>query len=169
MVGGLIQTASGSGLGLGTPLTKRSGWVVHAVLSTVVLRAITLSARQEVALVRGSASRCPRACARHCTNGKNDRQKVLAWPWSPNRPGNEGWYFKVCELSLGERIVIRDLRPAQRAGHAEVSEKLSGALARHWSSPIRVQGQDPGLDAMLQAALLDQPAGQGRVLPVRWT
>ena len=43
----------------------------------------------------------------------------------------------------------------------------SGALARHWSSPIRVQGQDPGLDAMLQAALLDQPAGQGRVLPVR--
>ena len=23
--------------------------------------------------------------------------------------------------------------------------KLSGALARHWSSPIRVQGQDPGL------------------------
>ena len=40
-------------------------------------------------------------------------------------------------------------------------------MARHWSSPIRVQGQDPGLDAMLQAALLDQPAGQGRVLPVR--
>ena len=34
-----------------------------------------------------------------------------------------------------------------------------------WSSPIRVQGQDPGLDAMLQAALLDQPAGQGRVYP----
>ena len=31
------------------------------------------------------------------------------------------------------------------------------SLARHWSSPIRVQGQDPGLDAMLQAALLDQP------------
>ena len=30
-----------------------------------------------------------------------------------------------------------------------------------------MQGQDPGLDAMLQAALLDQPAGQGRVLPVR--
>ena len=53
------------------------------------------------------------------------------------------------ELSLGERIVIRHLRPAQRAGHAEVSEKLSGALARHWSSPIRVQGQDPGLDSFV--------------------
>ena len=26
---------------------------------------------------------------------KNERQKVLAWVWSPNRPGNEGWYFKV--------------------------------------------------------------------------
>ena len=30
-----------------------------------------------------------------------------------------------------------------------------------------MQGQEAGLDAMLQAALLDQPAGQGRVLPVR--
>ena len=69
------------------------------------------------------------------------------------------------ELSLGKRVVIRHLRPAQRAGHTEVSEKLSGALARHWSSPIRVQGQDPGLDAMLQAALLDQPAGQGPSSP----
>ena len=87
---------------------------------------------------------------------KNDRR--TSW-LGPERPGNEGWYFGG--LSLGKRVVIRHLRPAQRAGHAEVSEKLSGALARHWSSPIRVQGQDPGLDAMLQAALLDQPAGQG--------
>ena len=39
-----MKTASGSGLGFGRPLTKRSGWAVHAVLSTVVLRAITSSA-----------------------------------------------------------------------------------------------------------------------------
>ena len=48
-----FQTASGSGLGFGRPLTKRSGWAVHAVfehgrsyavLITVVLRAITSSA-----------------------------------------------------------------------------------------------------------------------------
>ena len=85
----------------------------------------------------------------------------------PEPSGKRGMVLQGFELSLGKRVVIRHLRPAQRAGHAEVSEKLSGALARHWSSPIRVQGQDPGLDAMLQAALLDQPAGQGRVLPVR--
>ena len=85
----------------------------------------------------------------------------------PELSGKRGMVLQGFELSLGKRVVIRHLRPAQRAGHAEVSEKLSGALARHWSSPIRVQGQDPGLDAMLQAALLDQPAGQGRVLPVR--
>ena len=98
---------------------------------------------------------------------KNDRQNVLAWALIPEPSGKRGMVLQGFELSLGKRVVIRHLRPAQRAGHAEVSEKLSGALARHWSSPIRVQGQDPGLDAMLQAALLDQPAGQGRVLPVR--
>ena len=85
----------------------------------------------------------------------------------PEPSGKRGMVLQGFELSLGKRVVIRHLRPAQRAGHAEVSEKLSGALARHWSSPIRVQGQEAGLDAMLQAALLDQPAGQGRVLPVR--
>ena len=71
------------------------------------------------------------------------------------------------ELGLGERIVIRDLRSAQRAGHPEIGEELSRALARHRSSSIRVQGQDPGLDAMLQATLLDQAPGQGRALPIR--
>ena len=98
---------------------------------------------------------------------KNDRQKRLGLALIPEPSGKRGMVLQGFELSLGKRVVIRHLRPAQRAGHAEVSEKLSGALARHWSSPIRVQGQDPGLDAMLQAALLDQPAGQGRVLPVR--
>ena len=71
------------------------------------------------------------------------------------------------ELGLGERIVIRDLGSAQRAGHAEIGEELSRALARHRSSSIGVQGQDLGLDAMLQATLLDKPAGQGGVLPIR--
>ena len=71
------------------------------------------------------------------------------------------------ELGLGERIVIRHLRSAQRAGHPEIGEELSRALARHRSSSIRVQGQDLGLDAMLQATLLDQAPGQGRALPIR--
>ena len=79
---------------------------------------------------------------------KNDRSWLGPDPRTVRETRDQGF-----ELSLGKRVVIRHLRPAQRAGHAEVSEKPSG-VARHWSSPIRVQ-QEAGLDAMLQAALLD--------------
>ena len=73
------------------------------------------------------------------------------------------------ELGLGERIVIRHLRSAQRTGHPEIGEELSRALARHRSSSIRVQGQDLGLDAMLQATLLDQaPAVSGGPKLHKW-
>ena len=61
----------------------------------------------------------------------------------PEPSGKRGMVLQGFELSLGKRVVIRHLRPAQRAGHAEVSEKLSGASARHWSSPIRVQVCEP--------------------------
>ena len=60
----------------------------------------------------------------------------------PERPGNEGWYFKV--LTEPRKT---GWPPAQRAGAR--SARSCGALAVHPR-----QGQDPGLDAMLQAALL---------------
>ena len=75
----MIQTASGSGLGFGTPLTKRSGWVVHAVLSTVVLRAMTWSAFPKWTCSGVSIEMPPCLCSA-LYQRKNDRQNVLAWP-----------------------------------------------------------------------------------------
>ena len=70
----------------------------------------------------------------------------LALILEPSR--KRGMVLQGLELGLGERIVIRHLRSAQRAGHPEIGEELSRALARHRSSSIRVQGQEAGLDAI---------------------
>ena len=40
-------------------------------------------------------------------------------------------------------------------------------LGRHGRSPVRVQREHPGLDALLETGLLDQPPAQARGLPVR--
>ena len=82
----------------------------------------------------------------------------LALILEPSR--KRGMVLQGLELGLGERIVIRHLRSAQRAGHPEIGEELSRALARHRSSSIRVQDQDLGLDAALpsQESPLPLPA-----------
>ena len=80
--------------------------------------------------------------------------------------GEAGMVLHGFELRLGERVVIGHLGTAQRAGYAEISEKLRGTLARHRRATIGVQGQHLGLDALLVTGLLDEAPGQRRVLPV---
>ena len=46
----------------------------------------------------------------------------LGLPLIPEPPGKRGMVLQGFELSLGKRVVIRYLRPAQRAGHAEIGE-----------------------------------------------
>ena len=46
------------------------------------------------------------------------------------------------------------------AGDAEVGEQLRGAFRGHGRAAVRVQGEHLGLDALLQAALLDEAGGE---------
>ena len=71
-------------------------------------------------------------------------------------PGKAGVVFQGLELGLGEGIVIAELRTAERACDPEVGEQLRGAFAGHGCAAIGVQGEDLGLDALLEAGLLDQ-------------
>ena len=50
--------------------------------------------------------------------------------------GEAGMVLHGFELRLGERVVIGHLGTAQRAGYAEISEKLRGALL-HYSPTMR--------------------------------
>ena len=70
--------------------------------------------------------------------------------------GEAGVVLQGLELCLGEGIVVADLGAAQRAGDAEIGEQLRGALAGHGCAAVRMQGEHPGLDVLLEAGLLDE-------------
>ena len=78
--------------------------------------------------------------------------------------GKAGVVLQGLELRLGEGVVVADPGAAQRAGDAEVGEQLRGALAGHGCAAVRMQGEHLGLDALLEARWLDEPAGQGGAL-----
>ena len=91
---------------------------------------------------------------------KNDRQNVFGLALIPEPSGKRGMVLQGFELSLGKRVVIRHLRPAQRAGHAEVSEKLSGALVSSLEPPrsecrVRRRGWTP---CFRQLCWINRPA-----------
>ena len=79
-------------------------------------------------------------------------------------PGEAGVVLQGLELGLGEGVVIADVGAAQRASHPEVGEELGGAFAGHGRPAVGVQCEDLGLDALLEASLLDQRCGEGGVL-----
>ena len=95
--------------------------------------------------------------------GKNVRQKVIAPALSSNCQGNRG-VLQGLELRLGEGGVVTHMGTGERASCPEVGEQLCCALAGHWCSAVRLQGQGSGLDALLKAGILDEPWGQRRVL-----
>ena len=88
------------------------------------------------------------------------RQKA-DWPWQqilePIQETSRWYYAKVWNCGRRERIVIRHLGSAQRAGSPR---DRRGAVPYNLSDPgiggssLRVQGQDLGLDAMLCGQLL---------------
>ncbi len=78
-----------------------------------------------------------------------------------------GLVFQGLELRFRERIVVADLRSAERSCDPEVGETLRGAFARHRRAAVRVKRQDLWRHTLFIAGLLDQASGQGRVLAVR--
>ena len=81
-------------------------------------------------------------------------------------PGEAGVVLQGLELGLGERVVVRDARAAERSRDAEVGEELCRALRRHRGSAIRVECQDLGVHLVLATGLLDQVARKPRILAV---
>ena len=78
--------------------------------------------------------------------------------------GEAGMGLQGLELGFGEGVVVADLGAAERTGDAQVGKQLCGALAGHGRAAVGVQGKDLGLDALVEAGLLDEPAGQGGAL-----
>lgn len=68
------------------------------------------------------------------------------------------------EASLGERVVVGDVRSRVRLGDAEVGEKLRDELGAHRAAAIGVQGELLTLDAMANTGLGDQRLRERRAL-----
>jgi hypothetical protein len=61
------------------------------------------------------------------------------------------------ELAFRKGIVVGDVRPAVRLGHAQGGQQLRDALGAHRGPPVAVDGQLVALDALLVYGLADQP------------
>ena len=98
---------------------------------------------------------------------REERSAVARCVIDPEEATREtGVVLQDLELRLRKRVVIRNLRPAQRSRHAEIGEQLCCALARHGCATIGIQSQHLRRDTLLGARLFDQATGQRRVLPV---
>ena len=68
------------------------------------------------------------------------------------------------ELRLRERIIVGNPRPRERRRHPEIDERFRGGLGAHWAAAIRIQRKGVARDAVFLAGLLDERAGEPRVL-----
>ena len=76
--------------------------------------------------------------------------------------GELGTVLEGFELAFGEGVVVGDARAAVALGDAEVGQEKGQGLGLHRGSPIGLQGELSGLDALFGGRLLDQALGQGR-------
>ena len=70
--------------------------------------------------------------------------------------GEAGVVLQGLDLCLGEGVVVTGLGTAERAGHAEIGEEPPGSPAGQGVAAVSVQGEAHGLDALLEAGLLDE-------------
>ncbi len=68
------------------------------------------------------------------------------------------------ELSLREGVIVTGIGAAMRLGDTEIGEQQRHRLGGHGGAAIRMQGQVPRLDLLLQAGVGDELLGQGRRL-----
>ena len=71
------------------------------------------------------------------------------------------------ELTLGIRIVVRDVRPTMRLGNAQIGELQSYRFGPHRRATVRMERELTRLDALFFAALFDQSLGQLRAFTIR--
>ena len=69
------------------------------------------------------------------------------------------------ELAFRVRIVVRDVRSAMRFGYAQISHQQRHRLGSHRGSPVGVDGESAGNDALFLACVGDQTLGQVRFFP----
>src|SRR6266849_6834966 len=60
------------------------------------------------------------------------------------------------ELTFRERIVVRDVRPIQAAGHAEIGQQQSHWFGSHRRAAIRMNDQLAQGDALFQTTRQEQ-------------
>jgi len=73
--------------------------------------------------------------------------------------GEVGAVLERLELALGERVVIRDVRPAVRLGDPQRGQKLGHCLRAHRRATVAVDRQLVTGPSLLDDRLANQPLG----------
>ena len=68
------------------------------------------------------------------------------------------------ELRLREGVVVRDMGPAVRLGHAEIGEQERDGLRGHRRAAVGMDRQLIAADLLARARLVDEAFGQRRAL-----
>ena len=76
--------------------------------------------------------------------------------------GKVGAVFQGLELSLGEGVVVGDVRPAVALDDIEVDEQGGDRLGAHAGAAIGVQGQGSGYDVVAGDGFGDELLGEFR-------
>ena len=142
-MGGLIQTASGSGLGLGTPLTKRSGWVVHCRVEHGCPAGDNVVGAPEVHLFGGQHRDAPVPVLGIVPTEERSTEGLgLALVSEPS--GKRGMVLQGLELSLGERIVIPRPEAGSTSGSRRGQREVERCIGSSLELPDPSAGSGPG-------------------------
>src|SRR5262249_23919417 len=71
------------------------------------------------------------------------------------------------ELRLRERVVVGDVRPGVSLRHTEVGEEKSNGLGSHCRTPVGVDGELPGVDALPGTGLSNESQHHAHAVDLR--
>src|ERR1700724_2862148 len=71
-----------------------------------------------------------------------------------------GTVLERLELALRERIVVADVWTTDRLGYPQIGQRLRQRLGCHGCTPVGMQGQGVGVDALLGSGFPDEVLGQ---------